>query len=130
MTVKINFPGGVWIEADTLVEAVAVAKAFAPNIMDEVKTKPAPAKKRTRVLVTNGDLETLGEWGLFDDLIRDAMSPLDWTELATALGRSVDATKSVVNRYSWGVYERSGSDPAARAIVHADKDRSRPGYEA
>lgn len=127
MSIRINLPGGVTIETDTLVEAVAVAKALAPGVLETVHPGPVLLEKtpRTRLLVTNADLKILEDWGLGEEDVRRAMSREDWEELAKALGRTVDGTEATVRRYSWGVYESSGSDPAARVIVHADRDLSR-----
>lgn len=131
MSITINLPGGVVITADTLVEAVAVAKALAPGAIETVLPEAhEPAAKRTRLLTSNADIALLDAWGLGDESIRQEMTSQDWEELARLLRRTVTGTQSVVRRYAWGVYESSGSDPAAPALVHREKDLSRPKSEA
>ena len=123
MSIRITLPGGIRIETDTLAETVAVVNAFAPGaVVGEI------AKKRTRVLTTNRDLDTLYGWGIVDEDSRVKTSREAWELIARDLGRSVDATQSLALRYVWGVYESSGSDPSAKAIVHPERDRSRPGW--
>lgn len=133
MSIRITLPGGVLIETDTLAEAVAVARALAPGALaagSGIDLEAEPGKKRTRILTTNGDLLVLEAWGITTEEGRKALSYEDWAVVANELGRSIDASQSLAQRYVWGVYTSSGSDPTAKAVVHAENDRSRVKSEA
>lgn len=131
MSIRITLPGGVIIETDTLPEALAVARAVGSlDVGPATHAEPGqgPVKKRTRILTTNADLDILETWGVTSEEHRKSLTLEDWTVIAQELNRSVDAAQSLGQRFVWGVYTRSGSDPTAKATVHAEKDRSRPGF--
>ena len=130
MSIRISLPGGVVIETDTLAEALAVSKAVGFLDLGPAAYEEPARKKRTRVLTTNGDIEVLKAWGVTTEEGRKALTYEDWGVVAQELGRSVDATQSLAQRFVWGVYESSGSDPTAKAIVHAEYDLSRAKPEA
>lgn len=121
MSIRVSLPGGVTAETDTVSEAMELLGA----LRGQPPKEPPGRFPRTRLLVTNGDVKTLEEWGLEHEEVREAMEADDWLRLARELRRTVAGAANVVRRYAWGVYECSGSDPAAYAVVHAEKDRSR-----
>lgn len=125
MSIRITIPGGITIEADTLAEALAVARAVSPHTLETIETEAVKAT-RTRLMVTNGDLDVLDAWGLSNGEMRESLDATDWAVLAKELRRTVSGAESVVRRYLWGVYEHNGSDPSVTATIRREKDRSPP----
>ncbi len=56
------------------------------------------------------------------------MTTDDWRALARSLGRTLDASRALGQRYLIGVFEEGPGGPEGRVIVHPEKDPSRREY--